>query len=137
MQHDHVGSDQLGDLTLQLQLLDRRRDHRFARGVEHHELIRMQAQPNVVGLRQLAGPLVRRGNCTGGVELLQAVAAERVSGERKDLAGHAEGADAQLVAALHRGGERERVVPGDLGQVASRGSATRGSRHSGELRSGT
>src|SRR3954471_19159915 len=105
-----------------LQLLYGRTDHGFALRVEHHELVRVQTQPDVVGPGQRAGPLERSGDCSGWIEPLQGVARYRMGGEGKDLAVHPEGADAELVAALDRGGQRIGIMGGDLPQIASRDS---------------
>jgi hypothetical protein len=91
--------------------------HRLSLRVEHHELIGMQTEPDVVCLGQRACVLKCTGNSAGWVELVQGVAGERVGGERKNLARYAERADAKLVAPLDRISESNCVVVGDFGQV--------------------
>jgi hypothetical protein len=119
MEHDDVGPHQLGHLAMQLHLTSARVDHRLPLGVEHHELIRVQAEPDVVRLRQRSRIRQGAGNPTRWIELLQGVAAEWVSSERKQLAGDAECADAQLVTPLHRLNQGDSVVVCDVGQVPS------------------
>jgi hypothetical protein len=47
MKDDDIGADLLGDLSLKLDLAHGRGDDVRALGVEHHELIRMEAEPYV------------------------------------------------------------------------------------------
>ena len=120
MQTDHVGSDQLRDHCLMLQLLHRRTYHGFALRVEHHELVRVQAQPNVVSPGQRAGPFERSRDRSRGIEPVQGIAGDRMSGEGKDLAVDSKRPDAELVAALNRGGERIGIVGRNLREIALR-----------------
>ncbi len=120
VQTDHVGSDQLGDHRLMLQLLHRRSYHCLPLRVEHHELVRVQAQPDVVGPGQRAGPFERSRDCSRGIQPLQGVAGDRMGGEGKDLAVDPEGADAELVAALDGGGQRIGIVRRNLSEVSPR-----------------
>jgi hypothetical protein len=122
VQHDRIRSDHLGNRRLMLQLLHRCSYHWFALRVEHHELIGMQAQPHVVGPRQCAGPLECPGDRAGRIEPLQDVTGYGMSGQRKNLAVHAKGTNAELVAPLDGRGQCIRVVRGDIRQVCRRDS---------------
>jgi hypothetical protein len=119
VQHDDVCSNQLRHLPMQLHLLNRGLHHRLPLGVEHHELIGMQAEPDVIRLRQ--GSRIRQcaGNPARRIEPIQGVAAEWVSGERKKLAGDAECADAELMTPLHGFSQGDGVVVCDVRQVAA------------------
>src|SRR4051812_42361524 len=103
MQDDHIRSNHLRDRCLMLQLLNRRPYHRFALRVEHYELIGVQAQPDIVGARDGAGPPEGAGDRSRWVESLQVVAGDRMGGERKDLTAESERSDAELVAPLESG----------------------------------
>ena len=52
VQHDHLGAHQFRDRRLELDLAQGALHHRVTLGVEHHELIRMEAEPDIEALRQ-------------------------------------------------------------------------------------
>ena len=95
MEHDRVGPHQLGDLRLELQLLDRGSHHLRALRVEHHELVGVEAEPHVLRAGQLAGARGMPRRWRPRVELVQGVAAPGMGAERQDLAVDPERADAE------------------------------------------
>src|SRR5690349_19864240 len=118
VQHDGVGSDQSGQGALQLQLRHRPGRHSLMCRVQDHELIRMKAQSHVVLAGEIAGERKGGLDLSGGIQALERVATLGMSCQRQDLAGDAKGTDAELMTSFHRGDQRLRVVPGDVGEVS-------------------
>jgi hypothetical protein len=117
VEHDRVGSDQLRDGGLKLQLVRRRAHHLGPLGVEHHELVRVEAEADVALPRELARTLEGGPDLTPLVQRVQHVPADGMRAQGQDLAVDAERADAELGASLYRGRERGGVVRGDRGEI--------------------
>lgn len=86
------GTDELGDSSLVLELLQRRLDDSRTRGARHDELIGMEAQAQLQGLPQAArGAQLARD--TGALYIVELPADDRVRVHRKNAALHAERSD--------------------------------------------
>ena len=118
---EHVRADEPRDARLVLHLVERRANDVLTLRVEHDELVGVEAEPHVAQPRQLAGRGEGARDDVALVEILEGVAAHGVRGEGDDLAVDPERADAELVAALDRVGEGDRVGARDRAQVVAPG----------------